>query len=1475
MNRQKRHKQARRQSGYQVHSFQQVNGVAPDVARALSLAVEHHQAGRLNEAERIYRNLLRTHPRLPDALHLLGLLAYQSGKHDEALHSVGKALAINQQAPYYNTQGVALRARGELQEAATSFRRALAMNPELAEAHHNLGIVLGDLGNREEALTSLERAVALKHDYVDALSSLGLTLTALGRFEEALVSLRRLVALTPDSAEAHANVGLALMHQGKHAEAADSLNRALALKPDSGEMLCNLGLVLRSQGKSNEAVEVLLRAVELRPDLPEVHHNLGVALCEAGEQTTGEDHLRRALALRPDYTEAHNNLGLALRAQGRPDDAEQSLLRAVALKPDYAEAHNNLGCVLRDRGQHTAAEESFERAVAVNPDLAEAYNNLGSALADRGEHNAAEEHLRRATALKPDYADAHANLGVVLKKKRKLAEAAESLRRAVALQPMSAEAYNNLGSVLGEQGSREEALEALRHALALKPDYAEAHSNLGVVLREQDRLEEALASFQRAVALRPEYTEGHYNLAVMLGDFDNQDEAIVGFERATELKPDYADAHFGVALARLLQGDLERGFAEYEWRWRCPAFAGSRPTFSQPEWDGSPLAGRTLLVYAEQGLGDTLQFARYLPLVAADGGRVVLEAQRELVPLLRSLTGGVHVVTRGEALPPFDVHAPLLSLPRLLCTTLDTIPAAVPYLQPDAERVAAWNDELAQSGAGRNGLRVGLVWAGNPDHKGDRRRSLPLAALAPLRQVPGIQLLGLQKGPAAVQAEAPPAGLEMTNLGPLLADFSDTAAVVEQLDLVITVDTAVAHLAGALGRPTWVLLPFAPDWRWLRERADCPWYPTARLFRQPKFGDWTDVVSEVASVLHEFAASAPVDRNTQRTAVELRSPAQPAANGRAPVSATYVAMPLGGGHGWGVCGRYLTKELSLLGPIRLATNQLDADTVGDELEYQSLKRIAYRGISAPADAPVLQCIQGQDMLPYRPALRGRFTAGYTFFEENILPPTSIDNARRYFDVVVAGSTWCQQVLEEHGLTDVQTIIQGIDPDVFFPAQTEKEYFRDQFVVFSGGKLELRKGQDLVIRAYKVLQDRHPDVLLVNSWYNQWDFSLNTMRASRFIKFAPTATDYLEKINQVLADNDVDVTRVITLLPRVNSTMRRVYCNTDVGLFPNRCEGGTNLVLMEYMACGRPAIASYNSGHKDVVTGENAALIRTMSPIILERDGRHLGTWEEPDLDETIEQLEWAYQNREQLRELGRRAGRDLAELTWKRTAQQFHEILSTGVRRSGASGSVAPAAPQPRPPGVFIVQAQDPMALAAHPSGSTNGHQAHAGPADGDKPLVHDMAEMHELIVSHYFVGDDLPGADMSLVARIERSPEYAIIRDRVADARPADSWEQDGLHLYVFQLRPLEGAADAEPPTAVFTMHPELTEPLSAVVVTPGRDGQEAGVTDLRNSAEAYTAPLVGVISHIAQNHPPADAASESPFIDASERPPRSKELP
>ena len=378
----------------------------------------------------------------------------------------------------------------------------------------------------------------------------------------------------------------------------------------------------------------------------------------------------------------------------------------------------------------------------------------------------------------------------------------------------------------------------------------------------------------------------------------------------------------------------------------------------------------------------------------------------------------------------------------------------------------------------------------------------------------------------------------------------------------------------------------------------------------------------------------------------------------------YLALPLGTTHSWGVCGRYVTRELARMAPVCLVTDRLEAGLVGDELELAALRGLLappeiQAGRAADVESPVLQSVPGPDLAPLRPRLRGRRNVGYAFFEQTTFQPSSIETARTLYDVLATGSSWCSEILRQHGLSEVRTVVQGVDPTIFRPVPGGREFFGDRFVVFSGGKFALRRGQDLAIAAFKVLQERHEDVLLVTSWFNPVPAGVRTMRASPYIHFeAPAgAVEYRTLIEGVLAANGVDAARAIHLGPLPNAAMARVYRNSDVGLFPSRCEGGTNLAMMEYMACGRPAIATFGSGHKDVLTDENSLPLRRLRQATV-RDGDNAPkVWHDAELEEVVEKLEWAYQNRERLAVLGARAAQDMTRFTWANTARAFLELL--------------------------------------------------------------------------------------------------------------------------------------------------------------------------------------------------------------------------
>ena len=456
----------------------------------------------------------------------------------------------------------------------------------------------------------------------------------------------------------------------------------------------------------------------------------------------------------------------------------------------------------------------------------------------------------RALALRPDNAEALGSRGFTLHALRRFDEALASYDGALALRPNNAELHSNRSVTLFELKRFAEALASGDRAVALRPDYPEAHANRGNALSVLKRFDEALADYDRALALRPDYAEAHTNRGVTVHMLKRFDEALQCYERALAVRPDFAEAHYNEGLSRLLTGDFDRGWRKHEWWREIAQFKHAERNFAQPRWTGSQeIAGKTILLHAEQGFGDTIQFCRYAPRVAALGARVILEVQEALRDLIRrSLDGAVQVVAKGDTVPPFDMHCPLLSLPLVFGTGLATIPGETPYLHASAQAVANWSARLPP----KTRPRIGLAWSGRPEHNNDQNRSIDLASfLSPLQGIDAT-LVSLQREVRAADAIVLQERSDVIHFGEELKDFSDTAALAANMDLVIAVDTSVAHLAGALAKPVWIVLPFVPDWRWLLDRDDSPWYPTARLFRQDGSRQWDGAFARLRTALDDF-----------------------------------------------------------------------------------------------------------------------------------------------------------------------------------------------------------------------------------------------------------------------------------------------------------------------------------------------------------------------------------------------------------------------------------------------------------------------------------------------------------------------------------------------------------------------------------------------------------------------------------------------
>ena len=573
---------------------------------------------------------------------------------------------------------------------------------------------------------------------------------------------------------------------------------------------------------------------------------------QAGRLHAAEQIYRQILAAEPNHADACHLLGVLAGQAGKHEDAIEYIGRAIGLKGNTALFYNNLGEAYRALRKIPEAVACCRRALALQPDFSEAHYNLGNALKDQGKMEEAVGCYRRALELNPDYAAAHDNLGNAFLGQGKLDEAVACYRRALGLQPNYAAAHNNLGNALKDLGKLPEAVACYRRAVELQPELAVAHNNLGNALKDLGKPDEAVACYRRALELKPDYVEPHNNLGIAFQDQGKLDEAVACCRRALELQPDFAEAHWNRSLLWLLCGNFAAGWPEYEWRWRrkdCP-----QRRFTQPLWDGHLLRGKTILLHAEQGLGDTIQFVRYATLVRQHAARVVVECQPPLLRLLAGCPGIDQLLGAGEELPAFDVHAPLMSLPRICKTTLENIPAGVPYVFPAPALVAQWRERLRAI----DGFTIGIGWQGNPKYPGDRSRSIPLRHFADLVKIPGVCLVSLQKGAGREQLAAIRGACRIVDLAAELDEqagaFMDTAAVMKNLDLVITSDTALAHLAGAIGVPVWVALPLVPDWRWLLDRGDSPWYPTMRLFRQRRWGDWQGVFQRIQTALREQMA---------------------------------------------------------------------------------------------------------------------------------------------------------------------------------------------------------------------------------------------------------------------------------------------------------------------------------------------------------------------------------------------------------------------------------------------------------------------------------------------------------------------------------------------------------------------------------------------------------------------------------------------
>jgi tetratricopeptide (TPR) repeat protein/ADP-heptose:LPS heptosyltransferase/glycosyltransferase involved in cell wall biosynthesis len=942
--------------------------------------------------------------------------------------------------------------------------------------------------------------------------------------------------------------------------------------------------------------------------------------------------------------------------------------------PEQVNALNLLGLVADYRSKFSTAIAVYQRAITCHPDDPEAYNNLGNTLQRQGQYEGAIPYYNRAIALKPDYT----------------------------------QAFNNRGAALEEVGRYDESIASYNRALELRPDYPDAHYNQGNAYRSKGDYAAAIACYRRALELDPDYVMAYNNAGLSYYDMGEPENAIAEYHKALEIDPNCADAHLNLSLALKITGNLLEAWPEYEWRWQAIKATLQPPLPAYvPQWDGSDLTGETILLRAEQGLGDTLHFIRYLSRVAERGGRIILECQPPLKRLLADLPNVAQVIQQGDPLPDCDTYLPLLSLPYVFGTTMETIPAEVPYLGSREPGARSQESKYLKSKIQNPKFNIGFVWAGSPTHRSDRRRSCPLEQFVPLFEWARLQgsstitFYSLQVGSRASELVPYLNQYPIEDLSGELKDFADTANVLEALDLVITVDTSVAHLAGAMGKPVWILLAYAADWRWFQAsnpttRTQSLWYPTARLFRQPQAGNWEAVISEVVEALQDRVDDEGVEQLGSKLQPSTDQPQklEPSPTPHTPhptphtptqnlklktqTSPIAIGFPIGVDTGWRIYGLNLALQLlrlpgvtpvplfpiatpHLLNPLHRA---LLEPVMGSQ---QQLHQILQENPDkvATGDFLLLRSLGNQMVGADETArIQGKRNVGVIFSEDTYFTPEAIAKTRR-FERMVAGSTWNAEVLKSYGLSHVVMVPQGVDPTLFHPApkaglfgKAPVETLGERFVIFSGGKLEYRKGQDQVIAAFRIFHQRHPDALLVTAWHNLWLDTLRGIDSAGHVEGLPGVDQHGRlQVKPWLVKNGIAADAIIDIGPVPNYLTPPILREADVALFPNRAEGGTNLVAMESLACGIPVILAANTGHLDLIHADHCYPLRNQKPTHGANMYRGTDGWGESDVEEIVETLEQIYQDRQTARQKGARAAQFMQDWAWEKQIPRLLEAL--------------------------------------------------------------------------------------------------------------------------------------------------------------------------------------------------------------------------
>jgi len=1017
---------------------------------------------------------------------------------------------------------------------------------------------------------------------------------------------------------------VAYFNQRKFSDAENILEELIQHDQLDYDVLNFLGIIKLNLSEYETAANYFRQVINIYDTHSEAHYNLGLC-CQKLEQLDGAAfHYQKVLQIVPQHFDAKNNLALVYAGQKMYDKAEKLLRELIEANPVNAKAQNNLGNYYFKSRNFEEAVKYYYSAVQLSPEIDYQYN-LGLCFLKMDYYESAYQAFNKVLQSKPDHLFAIISLGIIATKLKSFNKAEKIFNDLIPLNKYEPEIFFNLGYCYEEQGKYELALSCYQKYLIFLPDSVPAAIRSAYIISKLGKLAEAKKIYNALPLNDDEKELAFTEMGYLKLKGGNVQDGLSFFEDALKIKPDSIELHYGRAHCQLLLGNFKTGWEEYEWRIKRPEFPVRN--LKKPRLTNQNINGKKILVYSEQGLGDSIQFVRYLPMLKEKGAYIIFECSEYLFQLLKDFKGydqRIDTSNVSEDELDYDYHIPILSLPFYFSTEMNSIPCKIPYIKIEDGFISKWKKIFKQN----EKFKIGLVWAGNPKHKGDKERSCPLEKFQPIIDREDVEIYSLQLGPALEQLSNHDG--KIRDLKEYNESLKDAAAAILNLDLLITVDTSIAHLAGALGKEVWTLISVSPDWRWLLDRNDTPWYPSMKLYRQSRPYDWVSVIDRMNKDLDSAIENKKNNYNKNLKSdfiIEKKVQTD---------ETIYLAMTDGANFGWAVCSNYIKSELS---------RKIKVVDINDNKELLSQKLL---------DGKVFHTISNLNFNKVFD-ISGRKNFGYAFFE-NELTETSIQNSKKY-DFIFAGSSWCLEKMYDSGITNCDVLLQGIDHGIFYPR--EEKTNNDVFVIFSGGKFELRKGQDLVLRAVKVLQQKYKDVVLINAWYNSWTNTMQSMKLSRHIRYVFQGKNWTEIMSSIYRVNGLDLNRVITLPLVQNAEMAGVYSQTDVGLFPNRCEGGTNLVLMEYMACGKPAIASFNTGQRDILTPGNSILLSDMTEFkVFNDDNKLIADWEEPDFDEIISKLEYAYFNREEIKTIGQRGAQDMRYYTWAATAENLLKKIS-------------------------------------------------------------------------------------------------------------------------------------------------------------------------------------------------------------------------